>query len=101
MDHQNNTKNREIYILKNQIQILQKDIDYNRNTKDKNLANILNSVESQIAIFRDREFFNLKQMQNSEENFKAFKIEKEMIISLLREEIKNLKKNNQDLSKAT
>jgi len=101
LDHQNNTKNREIYILKNQIQILQKDIDYNRNTKDKNLANILNSVESQIAIFRDREFFNLKQMQNSEENFKAFKIEKEMIISLLREEIKNLKKNNQDLSKAT
>ena len=40
-------------------------------------------------------------MQNTEEKFRAFKEEKERMIALLRNEIKNLKNNNEVLSKAT
>lgn len=101
LNQHNDTKNKEIVTLKNQVQILQKEIEETKKSKDKNLENILASVESQIALLRDREVFNLKQMQNTEEKFKAFKDEKERVVSLLRDEIKNLKRNNEVLSKAT
>lgn len=86
--------------MKNQVQILQKEIEETKKFNDKNIANILASVESQIAILKDREIFNLKQMQSTEEKFKSLKEDKERIISLLRDEIKNLKKSNESLSKA-
>lgn len=100
LNQHNDTKNKEIITLKSQVQILQKEIDDIKKSNDINLSNILASVESQIAILRDREIFNLRQMQSTEEKLKAFKDEKERIISLLRDEIKNLKKNNEALSKS-
>jgi len=101
LNQHSETKNKEITTLKNQLQIMQKEIEETKKSNEKNLSNILSSVESQIAILRDREIFNLKQMQNTEDKFKAFKEEKERVIALLRDEIKNLKKNNEVLSKAT
>ncbi len=99
MNQHNETKNKEIITLKNQVHILQKEIEENKKTNDKNISNILASVESQIAILKDREIFNLRQMKNSEEKYKAFKEEKERVISLLKDQLKNLKKNNEQLSK--
>ena len=40
--------------LKTQIHILQKEIDEAKNSNEKNILNILSSVESQIAILKDR-----------------------------------------------
>jgi len=100
LNQHNDTKNKEIIILKNHVQILQKEIEETKKSNDKLTANILASVESQIDILKNREIFNLKQMQSTEEKFKGFKEEKERIISLLRDEIKNFKKNNEALSKA-
>lgn len=99
LNQHNETKNKEIITLKNQVQILQKEIEETNKSNDKNISNILASVESQIAILKDREIFNLKQMQSTEEKFRSFKDEKERVVSLLRDENKNLKKNNEALSK--
>jgi len=101
LNQHSDTKNKEITNLKNQVQILQKEIEETKKSNEKNVAHMLSSVESQIAILRDREIFNLKQMQNTEEKLRAFKEEKQRVINLLRDEIKNLKKNNDILSKSS
>jgi len=97
----NDTKNKEIITLKNQVQILQKEIEDIKIFNEKNITNFMSSLDSQIIQLRDREIFTLNQMKTTEDKFKAFKGEKERVIMLLRDEIKNLKKNNEALSKAT
>ena len=93
------TKNKDVVNLKNQINLLQKEIEEIRKSNEKNVSNILICCETQINMLKDREVFNLKQMNNTEEKFKSYKEEKDRTIILLRDEIKNLKKNFQVLNK--
>jgi hypothetical protein len=97
--HHSDTKNKESSNLKNQINLLQKEIEEIKNSNEKNLSNILISCEAQINMLKDREVFNLKQNNSTEEKFRSYKEEKDRTITFLKEEIKNLKKNFQVLNK--
>ena len=85
--------------MKNQINLLQKEVEEIKKSNEKNVTNILMSCETQINMLKDREVFNLKQMNNTEEKFRSYKEEKDRTITLHKEEIKNLKRNFQVLNK--
>lgn len=98
VDH-SESKNKETIMLKNQIEVCQKEIDLNKKVHDINVKNIMTSMEDQISLYKDRELFTLNQFTALEDTFNHYKTEKERIICLLKEEIKDLKFHNTVLTK--
>lgn len=95
----NETKNKEIALLKNHIEILQKELEGNRKLNEANLQNVINSVEGQMSIFKERELFTVSQLLDIEEKFNCYREEKERLLSLLKDEIQDIKSHNLLLSK--
>ncbi len=93
------TKNKEIILLRQQIEILQKELESSRNLNESNLQNVINSIEKQVSLFKERELFTVSQLLEVEDKFGAYRGEKERVISLLKEEIEDIKGHNMLLSK--
>ncbi len=93
------TKNKEIGLLKNQIEILQKEFECSRKLNESNLQNVLKSIEGQMSLLKERELFTVSQLLEVEEKFAGYRKEKERMILLLKEEIAEVKGHNMLLSK--
>jgi len=94
-----NKKNKEIALLKNQSEILQKELDTSRKINEANLQNVIQSIENQLGLFKERELFTVSQLLELEEKFSTFREEKERMLSLLKEEVQDIKGHNLLLSK--
>lgn len=97
-DH-NEGKNREIGLLKNHVDIMQRELENSRKLSEANITNVINSVELQLNLFKERELFTVSQLLELEDKFTNFREEKERTISILKEEISDLKGHNILLSK--
>ena len=93
------TKNKEISLLTYQAEILQKELESSRNLNEANLQNVINSIEKQLSLFKERELFTVSQLLELEDKFNVHRDEKERMISLLKEEITEIKGHNSLLSK--
>jgi hypothetical protein len=93
VDH-SEAKNKEINSLKAQQEILQKELDNSRRLNEANLQNVINSIETQLNLFKERELFTVGQLLEIEQRFISFREEKERTISLLKEEIQEIKSHN-------
>jgi hypothetical protein len=98
VDH-SEAKNKEVNMLKNHVEVLQKEIDFNKKINDTNIKQIMASMEEQIKLYKERELFTLSQFTSMEDTFNHYKHEKGRIINLLREEVKDLKLQNTVLTK--
>lgn len=85
---------KEINTLKNHIEVLQKELEYTRKLNEANISHVVNSVESQMELFKERELFTVNQFMSLEDKFKHYRHEKERTITLMKEEIKNIKGHN-------
>jgi hypothetical protein len=85
--------------LKNQIELLHKEFESSRKVNESNLQNVLKSIESQMTLLKQRESFTVSQLLEVEEKFVVYRKEKERMISLLKEEIGEIKGHNLLLSK--
>lgn len=94
-----NYKGGEITLLKNQIISLQKEIAGIRKAFDCNLGNVMKSIDEQMFLIKDREAFTVKQLEGIEEQFAAYKDEKERLFKLIRKENEQLKQQNNLLKK--
>lgn len=74
-------------------------MDNNRKLTDDNIQNVIKSVEFQLNLFKERESFSVNQLLQLEERFGAFREEKERTITLLKEELEDIKGHNLLLSK--
>lgn len=92
-------KNKEIAMLKTQLEILQKELEASRKTTETNLENVLKSIETQMSLLKERESFTVNQLLDVEEKFNIYRKEKERMITLLKEEIGEIKGHNLLLSK--
>jgi chromosome segregation ATPase len=93
------SKDKEISLLKNHVEILQKELNNMKENYQKDIDNILKSVETQLGLVKDRELFTVSQLVELEERFNNLKQEKERITQLLKEENEELKNQNRVLSK--
>jgi hypothetical protein len=93
------TKNKEISLLRSQADILQKELESSRSLNEANLQNVINSIEKQLGLFKERELFTVSQLLELEEKFNVYRDEKERMLSLLKEEIQEIKGHNTLLSK--
>ncbi len=93
------SKDKEITLLKNHVEILQKELNNTKENYQKDIDNVLKSVETQLGLVKDRELFTVSQLVELEERFNSLKDEKERITRLLKEENEELKNQNRILSK--
>jgi hypothetical protein len=97
-DH-SEAKNKEVLTLKNQIDVMQKELEHSRRLNEANLQNVINSIETQLNLFKERELFTVSQLLELEEKFTIYREEKERITTLLKEEVQDIKGHNLLLSK--
>jgi hypothetical protein len=93
------SKDKEINLLKNHVEIVQKELNNTKENYQKDIDNVLKSVETQLGLVKDRELFTVSQLVELEERFNSLKEEKERITQLLKEENEELKNQNRILSK--
>lgn len=93
------SKDKEISLLKNHVEILQKELNNTKENYQKDIDNVLKSVETQLGLVKDRELFTVSQLVELEERFNSLKDEKERLTQLLKEENEELKNQNRILSK--
>jgi hypothetical protein len=93
------SKDKEITLLKNHVEILQKELNNTKENYQKDIDNVLKSVETQLGLVKDRELFTVSQLVELEERFNSLKDEKERITQLLKDENEELKNQNRILSK--
>jgi hypothetical protein len=99
LNEHSEVKNKEVTFLKNQIDLMQNELENSRKSNEANLKKVLESVESQLNLFKERELFTVSQLLDLEEKFVAYKNEREKTITLLKDEIEQLKGYNVLLSK--
>jgi hypothetical protein len=92
-------KNKEVSYIKNQLELIQNELENSRKSNEANLKKILESDESQLNLFKESELFTVSQLLDLEEKFGAYRNEKGKNISLLKDEIEQLKGYNLLLSK--
>ena len=78
---------------------MQNELENSIKSNEANLKKILESVESQLNLFEERELFTVCQLLDLEEKFGAYRHEKGKTITLLKDEIEQLKGYNLLLSK--
>ena len=93
------SKDKEISLLKNHVEILQKELNNTKENYQKDIDNVLKSVETQLGLIKDRELFTVSQLTELEDRYKNLRQEKDMITHLLKEENEDLKNQNRVLSK--
>ena len=99
LNEHSEVKNKEVSFLKNQLELMQNEHENSRKSNEANLKKILESVESQLNLFKERELFTVSQLLDLEEKFGAYRNEKGKTITLLKDEIEQLKGYNLLLSK--
>jgi len=99
LNEHSEVKNKEVSFLKNQIELMQNELENSRKSNEANLKKILESVDAQLNLFKERELFTVSQLLDLEEKFGSYRNEKEKNISLLKDEIEQLKGYNLLLSK--
>lgn len=93
------SKDKEISLLKNHVEILQKELNNTKENYQKDIDNVLKSVETQLGLIKDRELFTVSQLTELEDRYKNLRQEKDRITHLLKEENEDLKNQNRVLSK--
>jgi hypothetical protein len=99
LNEHNDSKAKELQLLRNQLEIVQKELDSSRKLNEAHLNNVIQSIDNQMNLFKERELFTVSQLLQLEEKFATFKEEKERLISLLRDEVLEIKGHNLLLSK--
>lgn len=92
-------KQGEVKHLKVEIEHLEADIEKMRSEHDEKYAQALTMFEEQIKLVKDREDFTIRQLENLQEQFDAYKEEKERIIKVLKMENEQLNNLNLLLGK--
>jgi len=78
---------------------MQTEIDFSKKSYDEAMVNLIASNETQISLIKERENFTSKQLMELEHKMKNFREEKEKLISLLKDEVEELRANNILISK--
>lgn len=86
-------------MLKNHVEICQKELNNTKENYQRDIDNVLKSVESQLILVKDRELFTVSQLVELEDRYNNLKQEKERMTSLLKDELEDLKGQNRVLSK--
>ena len=92
-------KQGEVKHLKNEIEHLEAEIEKMRTEHDEKYSQALTMFEEQIKLVKDREDFTIQQLENLQEQFDAYKEEKERIIKVLKMENEQLNNLNLLLGK--
>ena len=85
--------------MKNHVEIVQKELNNTKENYQKDIDNVLKSVEQQLGLIKERELFTVSQLNELEERFNNLKAEKERIVQLLKDENEDLKNQNRVISK--
>ena len=85
--------------MKNHVEICQKELNNTKENYQRDIDNVLKSVESQLILVKDRELFTVSQLVELEDRYNNLKQEKERMTSLLKDELEDLKGQNRVLSK--
>ena len=93
------SKDKEISLLKNHVEIIQKELNNAKENYQRDIDNVLKSVESQLGLVKDRELFTVSQLVELEDRYNNLKQEKERLTSLLKDELEDLKGQNRVLTK--
>jgi hypothetical protein len=92
-------REKEVNMLKNTITLTQKEMDGSRKLNESLIKEAKKSMESQLALFKDREMFTVNQLLEMENRYSILKEEKERTLALLKEEMQEIKNHNSILSK--
>ena len=55
-------KYKEVSFLKNQLELMENELENSRKSNEVNLKKLLESVESQLNLFKERELFTITQL---------------------------------------
>ena len=92
-------QDKQIETFKTQRVQLDNELFQCKQTKDKQLDNIIQQVTSQMKLIKDREEFTVNQLELLQEQFDTYKDEKERVIKVLKMENEQLSTFNTLLNK--
>jgi hypothetical protein len=92
-------KDKQIEMFQKEIEELEHEVNYAKEHKDVQLDNIIQQMNVQMKLIKDREEFTVNQLDLLQKQFDMYKDEKERVIKVLKMENEQLKNFNNLLNK--